>query len=176
VTRGAPGQVKRLSVAVLLREPDKGRRSANEIGQINDLVKSAVGFDQSRNDNVTVISRKFATSGEGVTAAKWYDNAWVPVLARNGTAILIALLVLFLGVRPIAKGLMKKRDDAAPALVGSRPIDAAAAGQGAEAGQPITLDQLETTRGYDNRISAVRGFTRDNPARAALAVRDMIKA
>ena len=176
VTRGAPGQVKRLSVAVLLREPDKGRRSANEIGQINDLVKSAVGFDQSRNDNVTVISRKFATSGEGVTAAKWYDNAWVPVLARNGTAILIALLVLFLGVRPIAKGLMKKRDDAAPALVGSRPIDAAAVGQGAEAGQPITLDQLETTRGYDNRISAVRGFTRDNPARAALAVRDMIKA
>ena len=45
VTRGAPGQVKRLSVALLLREPDKGRRSANEIQQINDLVKSAVGFD-----------------------------------------------------------------------------------------------------------------------------------
>ena len=175
VTRGAPGQVKRLSVAVLLREPDKGRRSANEIGQINDLVKSAVGFDASRNDNVTVISRKFATADEGATAAKWYDNAWLPVLARNATAILIALLVLFLGVRPLAKALMKKRDDAAP-VAGGQPIGAADDGPAIEAGQPVTLDQLESTRGYDNRIGAVRGFTRDNPARAALAVRDMIKA
>ena len=174
VTRGAPGQVKRLSVAVLLRDPDKGRRSANEIGQINDLVKSAVGFDQARNDNVTVISRKFATSGEGVAAAKWYDNAWLPVLARNATAILIALLVLFLGVRPLAKALMKKRDDTP--VSGALAIGAVDAGSGIEAGQPVSLDQLESTRGYDNRIGAVRGFTRDNPARAALAVRDMIKA
>ncbi|HWU95751.1 MAG TPA: hypothetical protein VN029_09135 [Sphingomonas sp.] len=29
---------------------------------------------------------------------------------------------------------------------------------------------------YDERVGLVRGFTRDNPARAALAVRDMIKA
>jgi len=41
---------------------------------------------------------------------------------------------------------------------------------------PVSLDQLENTRGYDDRIGAVRGFTRDNPTRAALAVRDMIKA
>ena len=31
-------------------------------------------------------------------------------------------------------------------------------------------------KGYDDRVGLVRGFTRDNPARAALAVRDMIKA
>ena len=41
---------------------------------------------------------------------------------------------------------------------------------------PVSLDQLENSRGYDERIGAVRGFTRDNPARAALAVRDMIKS
>ncbi len=174
VTRGAPGQVKRLSVAVLLREPDKGRRSANEIQQINDLVKSAVGFDASRNDNVTVISRKFAGADAIPDSSRWYDNAWLPIVARNATAILIALLVLFLGVRPLAKALMKKRDDtpAAALSIGSGHPSGAAI----EPGQPVTLDQLETTRGYDNRIGAVRGFTRDNPARAALAVRDMIKA
>ena len=175
VTRGAPGQVKRLSVAVLLRDPEKGRRSANEIGQISDLVKSAVGFDQGRNDNVTVISRKFAGAEAIVDAAKWYDNAWLPIVARNATAILIALLVLFLGVRPLAKALMKKRDDVA-SVVDGQQIAVAADGPAIETGQPVTLDQLETTRGYDNRIGAVRGFTRDNPARAALAVRDMIKA
>jgi len=176
VTRATPGGVKRLSVAVLLRDPEKGRRTAMEINQISDLVKSAVGFDQARNDNVTVISRKFA--GADATASSgpaWYDNAWLPVLARNGTAILIALLVLLLGVRPIAKALMKKRDDAGTRPALGQPIGAAS-GDGMAVAAPVSLDQLENTRGYDDRIGAVRGFTRDNPTRAALAVRDMIKA
>jgi flagellar M-ring protein FliF len=179
VTRATPGGVKRLSVAVLLRDPDKGRRTAMEINQISDLVKSAVGFDQARNDNVTVISRKFAGATDAAAGPAWYDNAWLPVLARNGTAILIALLVLLLGVRPIAKALMKKREDATtrPAFgqsIGEVDGDGTPAGIGVA--PPVSLDQLENTRGYDDRIGAVRGFTRDNPTRAALAVRDMIKA
>ncbi len=179
VTRATPGGVKRLSVAVLLRDPDKGRRTAMEINQISDLVKSAVGFDQARNDNVTVISRKFAGATDAAAGPAWYDNAWLPVLARNGTAILIALLVLLLGVRPIAKALMKKREDATTRPAFGQPIGEVD-GEGAPAGigvaPPVSLDQLENTRGYDDRIGAVRGFTRDNPTRAALAVRDMIKA
>ncbi|MBC3942696.1 flagellar basal-body MS-ring/collar protein FliF [Sphingomonas albertensis] len=179
VTRATPGGVKRLSVAVLLRDPEKGRRTAMEINQISDLVKSAVGFDQARNDNVTVISRKFAGATDAATGPAWYDNAWLPVLARNGTAIVIALLVLLLGVRPIAKALMKKREDATTRPAFGQPIGEVD-GDGAPAGigvaPPVSLDQLENTRGYDDRIGAVRGFTRDNPTRAALAVRDMIKA
>ena len=167
VTQNAPGALKRISVAILLRDPDRNRRTGLEIQQITDLVKSAVGFDATRQDQVTVISRKFAGS-DAVPAAgpKWYDNAWLPVLARNGTAILIALLVLLLGVRPLAKALMKKRDDApAPLAIGPDGIAVA---------QPVGLDQLAGARAPDERLGAVRGFTRDNPARAALAVRDMI--
>ncbi|WP_267395491.1 MULTISPECIES: flagellar basal-body MS-ring/collar protein FliF [unclassified Sphingomonas] len=179
VTRNAPGAIKRLSVAVLLRDPDKTRRTAMEINQITDLVKSAVGFDQARQDQVTVISRKFADASADVAGGpKWYDNAWLPVLARNATAIVIALLVLLLGVRPLAKGLMKKRDDANPVL--GAPIGGAdgalANTDGITVADPVSLDRLEQSRGTDERIGAVRGFTRDNPARAALAVRDMIKA
>uniref|UniRef100_UPI0015768FB7 flagellar basal-body MS-ring/collar protein FliF n=1 Tax=Sphingomonas bacterium TaxID=1895847 RepID=UPI0015768FB7 len=113
VTRAAPGGLKRLSVAVLLRDPDKGpKRSQMEIAQVTDLVKSAVGYSQQRQDSVTVISRKFADAADATTTAKWYDNAWLPVVARNVTAVVIALLVLVLGVRPLAAALMKKRDDA----------------------------------------------------------------
>lgn len=174
VTRAAPGAVRRLSVAVVLREPEKGRRTPAEINQITDLVKSAVGFDQNRQDQVTVISRKFASAADAVEATPWYDNSWLPVLARNATALVIALLVLFLGVRPLAKALMSKREEADTQ---SRAAFAGPAGDGAVGvGAPVSLDQLEQSRGYDARISAVRGFTRDNPARAALAVRDMIKA
>ena len=202
VTRGSPGGIKRLSVAVLLRDPETGKRTQAEIGQVTDLVKSAVGFNAGRTDQVTVISRKFA-GAEAPVDAPWYDAGWLPVVARNVTAILIALLVLMLGVRPMAKALMKKREDATPALNSAasaegaegggemvevmemgddgveRPVMRARApgGRGSSGGSaPISMDQLEQTRGYDERIGAVRGFTRDNPTRAALAVRDMIKA
>ncbi|MBM6578133.1 flagellar M-ring protein FliF [Microvirga sp. SRT01] len=184
VTRAAPGSIKRLSVAVVLREPDKGRRTAMEITQITDLVKSAVGYDANRQDQVTVISKKFAGSTDAVVAPAWYDNAWLPMVARNLTAVVIVLLVLLLGVRPLAKSLMKKRDDAMPgAAQAGAPLGALGAGVTTVGPDgvpvvtaPVSLDQMENSRGYDERIGAVRGFTRDNPARAALAVRDMIKA
>ena len=177
VTRAAPGSVKRLSVAVLLRDPDKGKRTTMEIGQITDLVKSAVGFDAARQDQVTVISKKFADADAAATAKPaWYDNAWLPIIARNVTAIVIALLVLIMGVRPLSKALMKKRDEA-PRIALGAPMGGQAAGmEGGIAHGPVSLDQLEGSRGYDERIGAVRGFTRDNPTRAALAVRDMIKS
>lgn len=184
VTRAAPGSIKRLSVAVLLRDPEKSRRTAMEINQITQLVRSAVGFDPARNDNVTVISKKFADTPAEAGPA-WYDNSWLPMLARNITAIVIALLVLLLGVRPLAKALMKKREDATPPegtgrAIGGADGDGAAFNQpvigpdGIATTPPISLDQIEQSRNYDQRIAAVRGFTRDNPARAALAVRDMI--
>jgi flagellar M-ring protein FliF len=186
VTRAAPGSIKRLSVAVLLRDPEKGRRTAMEIGQIDSLVKSAVGFDGNRQDQVTVISRKFAGADDAAKdGPAWYDNNWLPVLARNLTAIVIALLVLLLGVRPIAKVLMKKREDATPALsatgaVGSdgamTPALDADGNPAITVAPPVSLEQIAASRSYEEKIGAVRGFTRDNPARAALAVRDMIMA
>ena len=176
VTRAAPGSVKRLSVAVLLRDPDKGKRTTMEIGQITDLVKSAVGFDAARQDQVTVISKKFADADATVAKPAWYDNAWLPIVARNVTAVVIALLVLIMGVRPLSKALMKKREDT-PRIALGAPMGSQAAGmEGGIAHGPVSLDQLEGSRGYDERIGAVRGFTRDNPTRAALAVRDMIKS
>ncbi|MFC3578888.1 flagellar basal-body MS-ring/collar protein FliF [Sphingomonas hylomeconis] len=174
VTRAAPGGVKKLSVAVLLRDIETAKpRSTVEIQQITQLVQTAVGYTQARGDQVTVISRKFAGAAALDQGQAWYDNAWLPIIARNVTAIVIALLVLLLGVRPLAKALMKKRDDAGPRLALGRDMGgtAAAAGQ-----PPVGIDQIAGAQNYDERIGMVRGFTRDNPARAALAVRDMIKS
>lgn len=172
VRRTAPGDVKRLSVAVLLREPEKGRRTALEVTQITDLVKAAVGFNAARQDQVTVISKKFAGASDAeASGPAWYDNAWLPMLARNLTAIVIALLVLILGVKPLAGALMKRRDEPA-----ARPQDTFAAQSQIAASGTAQLDRLESANNYDDRVGAVRGFTRENPARAALAVRDMIKA
>jgi flagellar M-ring protein FliF len=175
VTRAAPGGVKKLSVAVLLRDIETAKpRSVMEIQQITQLVQTAVGYTQARGDQVTVISRKFAGAAELDKGRAWYDNAWLPIIARNVTAIVIALLVLMLGVRPLARALMKKRDDAGPRLALGREMGGTAP---AQPGQPaVGIEQIAGAQNYDERIGMVRGFTRDNPARAALAVRDMIKS
>lgn len=176
VTRNAPGGVKRLSVAVVLRDPETGKpRSAAEIQQITDLVRSAVGADAARNDQVTVISRRFAPAAATDGGQSWYESGWFAMVIRNATALVIALLVLFLGVRPLAKALLKKRDDAGRgrdlgATLGISPPS------GDQRGGPVSIDSLDGAQNYDQRIAGVRGFTRDNPTRAALAVRDMIKA
>ncbi len=187
VTRAMPGTVKRLSVAVLLRDPEKGKpRSPAEIQQITSLVRAAVGYDAARNDQVTVIARKFAATASLEDKSPWYDASWLPIVARNATAILIAVLVLVLGVRPLSKALLKKRDDAPPqqprigvsaALSGGTAYGAGGAPQLQDGVPvPVSIEMIDEARNFDDRIGMVRGFTRDNPSRAALAVRDMIKA
>jgi len=176
VTRATPGTVRRLSVAVLLREEPGKPRGVAEINQINELVRATVGYNAQRQDQVTVVSRKFSVAADaGKAGPAWYEAEWVPMAARNATALVIALLVLFLGVRPLARALLKKRDDAGqrPALPIGGPD-----GPGIPAPVPsVSIDMLEDRgNSYDDRVGLVRGFTRENPARAALAVRDMIKA
>jgi len=184
VTRNAPGALKRLSVAVVLRDVEGSKpRSPVEMQQITQLVNSAVGANAARGDQVTVISRRFAAAPDLGGGQPWYESGWLAMVLRNVTAIVIALLVLMLGVRPLSKALMKKRDDAGRGAAG-RDLNAtfgigspmtAGTGSGPN-GQPVSIDALESAQNFDDRIGMVRGFTRDNPTRAALAVRDMIKS
>ncbi len=184
VSRTAPGNVRRLSVAVLLREPEKGRRTAMEINQITELVRAAVGFNPQRNDQVTIISKKFSGAVDPATEGpSWYQAEWLPMVLRNVTAVVIALLVLLLGVRPLSKALMKKRDDtpAGARLAFANPAAGGPAALrdgsgGANNYGSVSVDMLDSAQGYDERVGLVRGFTRENPARAALAVRDMIRS
>ncbi|WP_448502411.1 flagellar basal-body MS-ring/collar protein FliF [Sphingomonas sp.] len=178
VTRVTPGGIKRLSVAVLLREPEGGKpRTPAEIRQITDLVRATVGYNETRQDQVTVVSRAFSAEATGATEPAWYDAPWVPMVARNVTAVLIALMVLLMGVRPLAKALMKKRDDAASeATPDALPLSGPAGAMPLPEGAPVSVEMLQSARSYDDRVGLVRGFTRDNPTRAALAVRDMIRA
>jgi flagellar M-ring protein FliF len=173
VTRAMPGTVSRLSVAVVLRNPEGAKpRSKAEIDQLTNLVRAAVGYDARRNDQVTVISRAFATNPADAEGPPWYDAGWVPMVARNVTALVIALLILLLGVRPLVAGLMRRRSSGGGVAAGEGERGAIGFAQSRE---PVSLEMLDSARSYDDRVTLVRDFTRDNPARAALAVRDMIR-
>lgn len=171
VTRAAPGSIKRLSVAVLLKEEPGKPRGQVEIRQIDELVKAAVGFSAARQDQVTVVSRKFSSAAEAKDEGPaFYESGWFAMVARNVTAVVIALLVLLLGVRPLAKALLRKRDETR----GGLPMGS---GDGVAIPAPVSAEMLGAGGvPLGERVGLVRDFTRDNPARAALAVRDMIKS
>ena len=75
-----------------------------------------------------------------------------------------------------AAGGFRRRTDCLGALAGPGGTIAGGESDGITVHEAVSLDRLEATQTVDDRIGAVRGFTRDNPARAALAIRDMIKA
>jgi flagellar M-ring protein FliF len=181
VTRQPVGSVRRISVAVALKQPEKGRRTAAEISALQDLVKGAVGFDQARGDQIAVNSRAFAAP-EAPVAPNWYDAPWVSLLARNLTALLIAAVVVFGVARPLIKRLTAgaaARDvtsGAQRAEVGKQIASVLVSEARSDPARPVTLDMIEAAPGYAARAELIRNFVRQDPARAALVVRDLIRA
>ena len=182
VTKEAIGTVKRLSVAVALDNGADGKpRSAQEIAALEALVKGAVGFDQARGDVVALSSRSFAKAEE--VKAPWYEADWVSPLVRNLSALAVALLVIF----GIGRPLLKRRGAAQEAAAAGAAANGQKIGReisteigrqavaAPEAGQPITLDMISSTYDYAQRADLIRNFVKQDPDRAALVVRDLLK-
>jgi len=181
VTRQPVGAVKRVSVAVALRQPAGKPRARAEITAIESLVKGAVGFDQARGDQIAISARNFAAAPE-LPAESWWEAPWMAMLARNLTGLLVALLLVFGIGRPLMKRVGNAtRNLAAGAATPSdsvgREIVAALVDEArANPSKPVTLDMIEAAPGYTARAELIRNFVRQDPARAALVVRDLIRA
>src|SRR5262249_13079420 len=120
VTEG--GRVNRISVAVLVDgsygKNDKGEttyqpREKEEIERIAALVRSAIGFDQKRGDQVEVVNLRFAdvptfqvAEPQGFWAALAFTKDdimhWVELLVMAVLGIVVLLFV----VRPLVKRMI----------------------------------------------------------------------
>ena len=98
----AAGTVKRLTVAVLVNDKQTGsgdsvrfsKRTPEEIARLDTLVRSAVGFDSARGDQVSVVSVPFALPVVEATP----EEAPVTVIQKvqqNQSLILNALALVF---------------------------------------------------------------------------------
>lgn len=184
VTKDAIGTVKRLSVAVALDNgPDGKPRSAQEIAALEALVKGAVGFDQARGDVVALSSRSFVK--EAAVETPWYEADWIAPLTRNLSALLVALLVIFGIGRPLLKrrAAAQAAEEEAKAETGQQigreisgelmrqaPVPNAEGGEG-----KVTLDMISSAYDYAQRADLIRNFVKQDPDRAALVVRDLLK-
>jgi flagellar M-ring protein FliF len=113
------GAIKKLSVAVAVdgtyKTDDKGTRtyqprSAEELAQIEQLVKSAIGFDDKRGDQLKVVNLPFSQPEieqlpppeEPLLGLEKED---ILHIAQFGGIGIIALLLIFFVMRPMIKAL-----------------------------------------------------------------------
>jgi len=128
VTEG--GRVNRISVAVLVdgayTKNDRGDvtyqpREKEEIDRIAALVRTAIGFDQKRGDQVEVVNLRFAEVPPNVipepagflsflTFTKDDVMHWIEL----SVMLVLALIVLLLIVRPLVRRILESESGAAP--------------------------------------------------------------
>lgn len=151
-----PGATKRLSVAVLVNgvvqtdangESQLVPRSDTELETLRELVSSAVGFDQTRGDQITVKSLPFAALGETGTMARpgLLDRLELNGLARIALIGLFALAVIFAILRPVLRNRAASQPAGTTLLDDSRPVAEAVSG---------TIDGGEPTAGQDALLIA----------------------
>ena len=135
-----PGGVKRLSVAVAVdgttAPPVHGKpgpytpRSAEEMKRIDELVRSAMGFDSGRGDQLSVVNVQFdrALDGEGTSAASAFSFDKNDVMRGAELLILagVAGMVIFFVVKP----MLKTASGGGPLVtaLAASPVGAAGAG------------------------------------------------
>lgn len=115
------GRIKRLSVAVLVDgnytpgadgKPVYAERPQVELDKIGELVKSAMGFDGPRGDQVHVVNLRFAEMAGGMeleeTAAGMFDLSKQDYfyIAQLAVLLIISALVLLFIVRPLVRRIV----------------------------------------------------------------------
>jgi len=165
------GRVNRISVAVLVDgtygKNDKGEstyqpRSKEEIDQIAALVRTAIGFNQKRGDQVEVVNMRFAetpanpiTEPAGWLSALQFTKDDIMRAVEMAVMGVLGLVVLFMVVRPLVRRVITPDERALAALpAGAIAGDGAPAGP-APAADAVKAEPSETAKMID--IAQIQG-------------------
>jgi flagellar M-ring protein FliF len=116
------GRINRISVAVLVDgayskndkgEPVYNERSKEELDRIAALVRSAIGFDQRRGDQVEVVNLRFAevptntfSEPTGFWSMLQFTKDDIMRAVELGVMLLLGIVVLLLVVRPLVRRIV----------------------------------------------------------------------
>jgi len=179
VSNGTPGDIKRLSVAVVLSSGAMASRKPADIAQIKSLVGAAVGANAQRGDQVEVMARKFQ-SEPAAAPVPFYQEPWFATVLRNSVALICVLLLIFFGLRP-AIAAMRRGNREEPGT-GAGP-SARIEGDGGEAGAdgsaaPMSTEAMLTGRleqmKLADQVGLAQRFISEQPDSAMAAIRQML--
>jgi flagellar M-ring protein FliF len=144
------GRVNRISVAVLVdgiySKNEKGDlvyqdRSKEQLDRIAAIVRSAIGFDQKRGDQVEVVNLRFAdapatapiSEPSGLLGMLQFTKDDVMYFVELGVMMLLGLVVMFMVIRPLVKRILASEEVAALASALAAPAltdESASSGSG----------------------------------------------
>jgi len=170
-TKHQTGKIERISVAVVLNNLSVAKEdgtiepkewSADQIKNIENLVKNAVGFNEARGDSVTVINSSFFREEmvEPQDVPIWEQN-WFWNIIKQVFAGILVLVLVFGVLRPILKSLalqnVKDKEKSAASLDG------------------LSLDAGKAVHSYEEQIEILRAMVAEDPAKVAQTVRQWVK-
>jgi len=182
-TREPVGQVNRLTVAVALDNKssldEKGKPvstpfTKDELEQMTLLVKNAVGFDEKRGDNVSVVNAPFQSAPElePVNVPLWQQPT-VREIVKQGIGALLALGLILIVLRPLFRNLVGP----------SRAQQLALAAAGANGLEPVS-DTLTlggrisapgtTPLGFEQKVELAKRVASQDPKQVAQVVKTWV--
>ena len=194
-TRPALGEIKRLSVAVILRAAsgvdEAGNKIEKQLGapereRLTSLLQEAIGFDAQRGDKITLVSSNFADE-QKFSERGWYDAPWLEDAIKQLVILLILAVVVLGALKPFLTRLMDASSNANAigdeALIGD--------GESIEVREGETLDDikarlkpkkasisaelLDTANTYDDKVTLIRMLVGDDAGRVTAVLKSLIQ-
>ncbi|HRQ58820.1 MAG TPA: flagellar basal-body MS-ring/collar protein FliF [Azoarcus taiwanensis] len=184
--RQSPGQIRRLSVAVVVNHrtetlPNGQTRtvapSEEETNRIRDIVREAMGFEVARGDSLNVSTAAFTAVEEDVLAAPplWKDPDVIQ-LAKELFRYFVVLLVIgaayFGVVRPLIKSFEREAEREREREEAERKALEAAALEGDEDAIVQLGAAGKAAPSFQDRLERARQLARDDPRVVANLIKE----
>ena len=192
------GNIKRLSVAVLINQKElenmKSTPGEDPVQKLTDIIKSTIGFDENRGDQISVVSLPFKpTAVEFVykeTPEEWWRKIGEKIFVL--IAVLASIVLIFLMLRRLLPGrriptvevgevaqVPEERRIPIPQEVGEEVAEAVGAGAEAEGFEEVEEEleaeeerRLEMERNRQEEIrKRIAEYIHDQPEQAAKLIR-----
>jgi len=183
-TSDPAGRLARLTVAVVVDNKTvsgpKGEASVpftpQELDHLTQLAKNAVGFDQARGDNVSVINQAFHTApaADAPEQQPLWQRPGVLDLIKQAIGVLIALIVAFGLLRPLLKGLLRGAPQPALATAGGKMPTVSVRVADDPEDERSRLAGPSQVLGYEQKVGLARRMVSDNPKQVAQVVRNWV--
>lgn len=162
-TKEAIGQLKRLSVAVVVNyrvdaEGNNQPLQADELAQIENLVKEAIGFQANRGDTLKVANAPF-NNVEPVLPI-WKDPEYIELAKSMAQYLAILAGLMFLWFK-VAKPVIRARQDE---LANVEALKLAPAPEPEK--EPVPVDR------YEDNLNALREIATQDPRAVSMVLRD----
>ena len=174
-TKQLPGQLKRLSVAVLvdnIKTTDADGKvtttpmTPEQLENMTKLVKDAVGYDEKRGDSVNVVNSAFrpteAQVAEELQSVPLWERAWVRDVAKLLAGMTVLLVLILSVIKPLIRSLM------------TPPVVALPPGTNSEPGNEGQARVALQGKNYEEQINEARALVNQDPARVAQVVNSWV--